>query len=200
MKAPANKPKGEPFVAGTHSATCYAVVDLGTQETTFQGEKKQLPKVRIQWEVPALRVEFEKDGVKTEGPKVIGKTYTFSTFKKAKLTEHLASWGIGNVAGYDYEGLLGRQCMLSVVQTKTDDGETISYISSVMQMPEGMPPLVPENEQIYYSIDEHGSDLRNVYPWMKELIEKSPEFQALGQAAPSAPAQQAMGDEDEIAF
>ena len=196
MKAPVNKPKSEPFPAGTYSATCYAVVDLGTQETTFQGQTKHLRKVRLQWEVPALRVEFEKDGVKTEGPKVVGKTYTFSTFAKSKLTEHMASWGIGNVNGYDYENLLGRQCMLSVVQTKIENGDTISYISSVMQMPAGMPDLVPENEHIYYSIDEHGVDTKNVYPWMKDTIAKSPEFQALGGQAPP-PAQ---GDVDDIPF
>jgi hypothetical protein len=200
MKAPISRPKAEPFPAGTHSATCYGVVDLGTQETTYQGQTKHLRKLRLQWEVPALRSEFEKDGVKQEGPRVVGKTYTFSTFAKAKLTEHLASWGIGNVNGFDYEDLIGRQCMLSIVQTQLDNKDTISYISSVMQMPEGMPPLTPENAPIYYSIEDHGADVKNIYPWMKELLEKSPEFQALGQAAPSAPAQQAMGEDEEIPF
>ena len=183
MKAPASKPKGEPFPQGTHNAVCYGVVDLGTQEVTWQNTTKMQRKVRIQWEVPALRVKYTKDDVEHEGPKVIGKTYTFSTFEKAALAQHLAAWGITDIAAFDFKSLIGRACMLNVVQKKIDSGDTISYISAVMQMPQGMPEMKPENPALYYSIDEHGMNIPdNIYGWLQEKIKGSPEYANAGSA------------------
>jgi hypothetical protein len=195
MKAPASKPKSDPFPAGTHNAVCYGVVDLGTQEVTFQGAKKMQRKLRIQWEVPALRVKYTKDDVEHEGPKVIGKTYTFSTFQKAALSQHLATWGITDIETFDFKTLIGRSCMLNVVQAVIEGGDTISYIGAVMQMPAGMPEMKVENPSLYYSIDEHGVNIpENIYGWLIESIKKSPEWAKLGQA----PAEQMPTAEPEV--
>jgi hypothetical protein len=184
MRAPQNKPKGELFPAGTHNALCYGVVDMGRQKTSWQGVDKLQSKVRIQWEVPALRVEFEKDGQKTEGPKVIGKTYTFSTFKGAKLSEHLTAWGFTDLDNLDFKELLGKSCLLNVAHTTTDGGDEISYIAGVIQMPAGMEIKSQENPMMYYSIQEDSTQIPdNVYPWMVEKIKESKEWQSMSNAA-----------------
>jgi len=193
MKAPASKPKADPFPQGTHNAVCYGVVDLGTQEVVYQGTKKMQRKVRIQWEVPAIRVSYTKDDVEHEGPKVVGKTYTFSTFEKAALAQHLAAWGITDLNTFDFKTLIGMPCMLNVVQKKIDSGDTISYIAAVMQMPQGMPEMKMENPALYYSIDEHGMNIPdNIYGWLQESIKKSPEYANAG----SPPQNQAPPMED----
>ena len=57
---------------GCHFAVCNMVVDLGVQESSFNGESKSQHKVYLRWEVPDERVTYEKDGHETEGPCSIG--------------------------------------------------------------------------------------------------------------------------------
>jgi hypothetical protein len=185
MKAPDDRPKRDPFPAGTYNAVCYGVIDMGTQHvpSKLYGDKDKR-QVRVQWEVPALRVKYEKDGKELEGPKVIGKTYMFSTYKKAKLFEHLTAWGLTDLDKLEIETLIGRGCMLNVAHTQADDGDTISYISSVMQMPAGSVSPQLENPEMYYSVEEHGKAIpETMYPWLKKKIEECKE---LNEDSPSA--------------
>lgn len=201
MKAPASKPKSDPFPQGTHNAVCYGVVDLGTQEVVFQGTKKMQRKLRVQWEVPALRVSYTKDNVEHEGPKVVGKTYTFSTFEKAALAQHLAAWGITDIKTFDFKELIGRACMLNVVQKQIEGGDMISYISAVMQMPQGMPEMKMENPSLYYSIDEDGLNIPdNIYGWLQEKIKASPEFANAGTPPQNQQEEPAFNPTDDIPF
>ena len=93
MKAPVTRP--DPVPQGTYNATCYGVVDIGThlKKSSLYGDKNER-QLRLMWEIPSLRIKYEKDGKDVEAPKSIGKTYNFKTSKKANLSIHLASWGI----------------------------------------------------------------------------------------------------------
>jgi hypothetical protein len=42
----------QPLAAGTHTAICYRVIDLGTQASTYQGKTTQKHKVMLSWETP----------------------------------------------------------------------------------------------------------------------------------------------------
>ena len=47
-----NSTRERPLVeAGSHPAICYQVIDLGTQKSTYQGETKELKKLRISFEI-----------------------------------------------------------------------------------------------------------------------------------------------------
>jgi hypothetical protein len=60
--------------AGATVGMLYSLVDLGTQETNWDGEKKYTPKVRLTFELPDQTDEFEVEengkahqGVKADG-------------------------------------------------------------------------------------------------------------------------------------
>ena len=57
--------------AGTHLATCYRVVDLGTQNSNYMGQVKRQHKILLSWELPD---ELMADG----RPFTIGQRYTWS--------------------------------------------------------------------------------------------------------------------------
>ncbi len=181
MRAPSRPPK-EPIEAGTHQAICYCVCDLGTQEVTYPGKPPSLARqIKIQWELPLLRAEFEdKDGTKVEKPKVIGQTYTFSLYEGANLYKHLVSW-VGEVdKDFEFESLISKSCMLSVIHKKSKTtGNPYARVAGVMMTPLGMPEHKMENPKLYYSIEEHGKVLpeslqaEGRMKWLGEIILQS---------------------------
>ena len=184
MKAPLRPPK-DPIEAGTHRGICYCVCDLGTQEVSYPGKPPSIARqLKIQWELPDVRANFEDDGNKVSKPKVIGNTYTFSLYEGANLSKHLTSW-IGSVdKDFEFQSLLGLNCMLSVVhKTSKTSGNIYARVAGVMKMPTGMPMSEPENPTIYYSIEEHGKVLPKLLSsdgnmkWLGELIMQAKEFQ-----------------------
>lgn len=180
MKAPA-PPAREPFPKGTHTAVCYAVVDLGTQKTTYLTEEKLTHQIKIQWEVPALRFQGKDDkGNEYDKPKVIGQTYTFSVGEKAKLNHLLTAWGIEDLPNFDFRELLGKNCLLNVIhKTSKTSGNVYSIVSAAMAIPGGTGVLQPENPLMYYSIEEDGFDIPTVvYEWMIKIIVESEEHKA----------------------
>ena len=186
MKAPTNRPKADPIAQGTYSATCYAVIDLGTHIKKSQkyGNKEER-QLRIMWEIPTLRITYEKDGVEVEAPKAMGKTYKFSTYKKAKLSEHLTSWGYTDLDNLDFKTLIGKSCMLNVAHFDTDDG-IVAYVNAVMSLPVGTADTPLENPCTAYSIDEDGDKIPDgVTDHWRGQIKESPEYKRLSD--PDAP-------------
>lgn len=141
----------DPCPEGTHIARCIMVADMGFQETRF-GTKEQ---VYIGFEVPAVRVEWEKDDQKHEGPALVGSVYTASIHEKSILGQHLTSWR-GKAftederRGFDLFNILGAPCMLSITHNKQGE-KTYANISAIMRLPQGTPEPDPEGEQIGYT-------------------------------------------------
>jgi hypothetical protein len=81
--------------------------------------------------------------------------------------------------------LIGKNALLSVVHNKASNGNTYANIAGVMKLPVGMPESKPENETIYYSIDEHGLDLpksitgNERLKWLQDKIGLSREIKKL---------------------
>lgn len=206
MKAPPRPPK-DPIEAGTHRAICYCVCDLGTQNVNYPGKPPSIARqLKIQWELPDVRAEFQNDdGNKISEPKLIGNTYTFSLYEGANLFKHLAPW-VGEVdKDFEFQSLLGLNCMLSVVhKTSRVSGNIYARVAGVMKMPAGMPTSKPENPLIYYSIDEHGRNLpepltKENMKWLGELIMRAKEFQD-GIPEPDPSITESSEEEDDIPF
>ena len=144
MKAPKSKPKSKPIEAASYPAVCYCVVDLGTRmkKSMKYGDKLER-QVRIQWEIPSLRIKYTKDDKEVEGPKVTGKTYKFSTYKLSGLAKHLTAWGLSDLDNLDFKTLLGRSCSLNIAQGEGDNG-VYSYINIIMQRAAGSPEVDPK--------------------------------------------------------
>ncbi len=149
---------------GTHLAVCYQVIDLGTQEVTYDGQTKHAHQVRVSWELSDERMS---DG----RPFSVHKKYTWSMHEKATLRHHLEAWrGVAfaekdfGKGGFDIKNILGKPCILTVVQSAGNNGKTYANVAGVGKLMKGQ-----KDAAIYASLPD----------WMKEIIAKSPEYQEL---------------------
>ena len=137
MHMPPNTGGGdfEPPPAGNHRAVCYRVIDLGTQQTEYQGQTKYQRKIMLSWElcdeIMPARGDF--------GPKPfsMSQRYTFSSHEKAVLRQHLESWrGVPfqdsdfGPGGFDIRNVLGKSCLLNVVH-EIKNGKITQQIEDV---------------------------------------------------------------------
>jgi hypothetical protein len=182
-----NDSKFLPVPEGNHVAACYRIVDFGTQTILFSGKEKKQHKILISWEIPDEKME---DG----RPFTIGQRFTWSMSKKATLRKSLESWrGLPfneadfGVGGFDIKKLLGAGCMLNVVH-QHEDGDTYANIASIARLPKGIFAPKPTNPYTFIWLTPEEFDVPSynaLTDKMKEIIMKSPEYQAiLNPAAP----------------
>jgi hypothetical protein len=165
----------ELLVAGTHAAVCIKIVDFGPQTVEYNGEVKEQNKIRLMFEVPAERITWtDKEGVESEGPMTVGKTYTASMFTMATLRQHLESWRGKNFteveeAGFDIRNVLGKPCMIGV-QHKEYNGKPYAAITSISPIMKGM-ALEAENDLVAFDFDDHTEAEFEALPdWMQEKV------------------------------
>jgi len=181
LPAPNDK-KFELAPAGTHLATCYRIIDLGTQSSSYLGQAKRQHKILISWELPEERMA---DG----RPFTIGQRYTWSMSEKAALRRDLESWrGVPfterdfGPTGFDIKNILGKSCLLNIVHVNKN-GKDYANIASISRLMKGQQaPGKPENEPIYLWInpDRWDSSLfAKLSDGMKGLIMQSPEYASL---------------------
>jgi hypothetical protein len=178
-----------PIPPGVHLACCYRIVDLGTQKTSFQGKDNFLHKILIQFEIhgdddsgmPLMTNQGE--------PMSISKRYTLSLGEKASLRKDLQSWRgkqftAEELRGFELQNLLGAWCMLNVTEDSGSDGKSYTNISAITPVPAAMRKTLPDmqNESWIFSLDDFNQKLFDqLSPKLKETIQASPEYQALGQ-------------------
>lgn len=170
-----------PCPAGTHLAICTRVIDVGTQTTAYNGEKKTAHKIMLTWEIPEERME---DG----RPFTISQFYTWSMHEKSTLRKHLEAWrGLAFTekdfgdGGFDIRNVLGKSCTLAVVEAQKGD-RTYSNISAVGKVMKGMTAPPPVNEQLYLWIHPDrwdGAVLSKLSQGIQGKIIASPEYQKL---------------------
>jgi hypothetical protein len=182
---------------GSHLATCFLVIDLGTQETNYDGKPSKKRRLQIAWE---LAEEVRSDGT----PFVMRKKYTLSSSPKSTLRNDLEAWRAKKftkeeLGKFHISKLLRVPCMLAVTHDEGSDGNTYANVSRVMALPKGIkgPPLV--NEPLCFDLGNYDAAVFAKLPdYLKEIIEKSPEHQEItgkklvSQAADDIP----FGDDD----
>jgi len=123
--------------AGSYSAVCCDIVDMGLVETNYSGKVKKQHKVRVIWQV---------DEKKSSGERFqVSKRYTLSLHEKAALRKDLESWrGVPfseeQLGGWDIEAVLNAPCMVSIVQNAAN-GSVYANVTAIMRLPKGMTPL-----------------------------------------------------------
>lgn len=166
---------------GVYVARCYSVVDLGTQESEYQGEKKYLRKVRVTFEIPSLMEVFDKE--KGEQPKVIGKTYTLSDFSKSNLVKDFMGWFSDSKEEGDILYLLenktvGRAVMMNIGSFENTYG-TFNCIESLNPLMAGQECVPQINPSLKFDLNEiDNAVFEKLPPFMQEQIKKSPEYNA----------------------
>jgi len=183
--------KERPLVeAGAHPAICYQVIDLGTQKSTYQGETKELKKLRISFEICDQDDNFEQveNGKVTliRKPLVCSAEFTASIGPKASLRKFIEGWlGLAlnskQLTSFKVADFLGKSALLNVVhKTSQTSGKVYAAIGSASKMPKGM--AVPErvNNLISYEIEQkQGGEFPNLPKWLQEKLLMSKELGAV---------------------
>lgn len=132
---------------GTQRAVCIKVFDLGLQPG-FQGVMTH--KGVILWEIDSRMEKGEAAGKRF----TVSKTYTASLNEKANLAKDLQSWrgrpfSEEEKKGFDLDKIVGKNCLLNLVETTTKAGKTWIAIAAVMPPMKGMEPMVQETPAEY---------------------------------------------------
>lgn len=183
MSITAKKPESnfEIVPQGNHIARCYSMIEIGTEEVEFNGDRKKAYKVRISWELPNETKVFNPE--KGEQPFTVSKDYTLSMHEKANLRHDLQSWRgkaftDDEAKSFDITKLLGVPCMLNVIHNVSKaNGNTYANIAGVTPIPKGIPIPEQVNKSFVLSYDEFDEDAFNKLPdWLRERIQKTPEY------------------------
>ena len=172
--------------AGVHIGRCYSLIDLGTQESNYQGDLKFQHKIRVGWELfgedeNGQPLTVEVDG--KEMPLTISKSYTVSLHEKAGLRKDLAAWRGRDFTdeeakGFDVSKLIGAYCMVNVT-TSESNGKTYSNVAGLTPLPAALKNAKPAavHENVLFNLDE--PDLKvfdSFHEKLQEAIKKSPEW------------------------
>ena len=189
-----------PVPIGMHLARCYRIIDLGTQESTYMGNVKQLHKVMFQFEVHSEDAQGNATVTSKGDPMTVSKNFTLTLAEKSTLRKDLQTWrgkdfASDELKGFELKNVLGQWAMLSVVETQ-NNGNTYTNIATINPVPSAMKKNgLPEgkNELKLFSIDDADMDLFESFSDnLKNKIRQSPEWERLhgspsvGNSAPSA--------------
>lgn len=165
--------------ADTHIATCYRVIDLGTQVTPFKDERtgalKRQHQIQISWELDALMADGR--------PFSVHKRYTLSLHEKSALCKDLQSWrGIAftdaELKAFDLTNIVGTSCLIGIAHN-TKDGKTYANISSILKLPKGTkaPALVNPKLSLILVPGEFDADAYSkLSDSLRDTIKQSPEY------------------------
>ena len=166
-----------PPEAGTFAARCVAVIDLGTQTSTYEGETKAAHKLLMQFEV------CDNDNRRDDGsPHIVSKRFTASLHAKAALRGFLEAWRgrpftPDELRGFDLKTLLDVPCLLGIVHSDKGD-RTYANISSVMRLPKGMPAPVGVQHLTWFDLSAPDWESFSMLPQrLQDQITASPEYQ-----------------------
>lgn len=162
--------------AGVVAARCIRLIELGTQESEYLGQKKRAKKVMLAFETSAMMTEGEFSGK----PFLMTTRYTASLHEKAALRKILKGWRGRDFTdieldGFDLKNVLGKNCMINVVHNDSGD-KTYANIDSIMPLPAGM--IAPKvNPLVHFDLDEFDKDVFGALSKsLQETISKSPEY------------------------
>lgn len=161
---------------GTYAAQCIRLIDIGTQETEYQGKKGFKQQVIITWE---LTNELIEDGDFAGQPYIVSKFYTASLDKKANLRKDLEAWRgkaftEDELKGFSLKNILGKACMLSIIHTESGKAK----VGAVMALPKGMTITSRINPLILFDITEWDDQVyAGLSDGIKGIIQRSQEYQ-----------------------
>lgn len=173
--------------AGTHIATLYKLVNIGTVKQEWAGVEKDIPKIRLYWELPEepRTYEIEKDGKKEEVETIhkISQEYTLSLGEKAKLrpvvTGMIGTMSDEELYEFNIEDLLGKSCLLNVVhrKSKKNPDRTYAIVEGASPLLKSMekPEQISETEVIDVNTATE-EDLEKLSQNLREKIKSSKEW------------------------
>lgn len=167
---------------GPQAAACYRLIDLGTQDGSYQGKPNRKRSLLITWEL------FSEERMTDGRPFSIGKKYTWSMGEKASLRKDLEMWRGKSFTdadfgpnGFEIKRILGTPCLLTIMHEHKND-TVYANVKGISRLPKGMTVGGPENRITYLwlSPDEYDPAVfEALSDGLKDTIRKSPEYQAI---------------------
>lgn len=144
-----------PAPAGTHSAVCVDVIDLGLQSTAF-GEKHR---ARFVWEIDETNPDFA-------APFLVFATMNVSLHENSTMGELLRRWRGKDftpeeLEGFNIENVLGAPCLLTVEHNQGADGKTYANVAAAVPLPKAMPRLEPSGTYVREIDKDESKDVRS---------------------------------------
>jgi hypothetical protein len=182
--------------SGMHNAVCYRVIDLGTQESEYQGNKTVKRQIVISWEID----ELMKDGKRF----TVSSFYTASLNEKSKLRPMLESWRGRpftevELEGFNLENIIGKPCMVNLVENEKGK----MRVASVSPLPKGMQAITLTNATEHFDLDKFNDVQFNDLPdGLKKIIVLSPEYKHANSGGHVSDGPSSFGDDldDSIPF
>ena len=197
------KPAIPPVEPGTYFAVCIGAVDLGEQETTYNGKTRYVNQMQLIFELPEELIEVDGE----MQPRWLSRRFTVSVSNKSKLRQFIETWYGKKFSDdafreFDSDELLGRPAMLSVVLS--EDG-AYANIASASALPKGVPAPKAKSEYLTFNVEAWDDIAFEKLPeYLQELIKKSSQYKAAHlpedvvsvEAAEQAAAQAAEAEQD----
>jgi hypothetical protein len=156
---------------GNHLGRCVQVIDLGTQNDTYNGKPKKLHKVRLGWELPEERAVFNEE--RGEEPFLVSKEYTLALGERANLRHDLESWRArrfseSELEAFDVSKFLEATCMVNVIHRISAKKRKYAHVNGVTPLPKGIKD-VPKQvlPSLKYMIEDGAG---GVFPDLPEFI------------------------------
>lgn len=169
---------------GVHLAVCSQVIHLGVQPGGKYPDRDQ---VYIKFEIPGVRVKWEKNGKEQEGPAIIGTFFTLSIGEKSNLRPFLEGWrGRGFTKeeedAFEVTSIAGKVCQLSVIHEEGRDGKLRTKISGAFGLIQEQKDKLSANPALgkvaspdgilVYTPVEHDQAIYDKLPdWLKAKID-----------------------------
>lgn len=168
-----------PHPQGVFAARCVRIIDLGTQESEYMGEKKKAHKIILAFETSETMTGGDFDGK----PFLVTTRYTASLHEKSALRKDLKSWRgrdftEAELAGFHLKNVLKAPAMLNIVHTERN-GRTYANIANITPLPKGMSANPPSGDVYFFDLENPDLDVfEKLSDKTKALIEQSPEWKA----------------------
>lgn len=164
--------------AGNHPAILVAIIDLGTQETSYKDTKSWIRKVYLIWELTTEKIAGTKDR-----NHVIGRDFTFTFSPKSMLRGIIEKWrgkAFNADEEFELDKLLGRPCMLSVAQETSKNDNLYAKVDTVTAVPKGLNVPKATYTPFMWTLDDGDAPTQEWIPYLygksvKEVIGKSKE-------------------------
>lgn len=166
---------------GVHNARCIQLVDLGTQETEWEGKISMKHQIKLAFELVDETAIFNED--KGEQNFVLYRTYTLSLAPKATLAIHISAWlnkKFGKSDSFDLNELLNAPCQ---IQVRHNESKEYANIVAIMAPPKGVKVAKASNDcfSVFLTEEEFDQDSFDLLPnFMKEKLAATEEFAACG--------------------
>ena len=166
-----------PHPQGAFAARCVRIIDLGTQESEYMGERKKAHKVVLAFETSETMSGGDFDGK----PFMVTQRYTASLHEKAALRKDLKSWrgrdfNEEELAAFHLKNVLNAPCLLNIVHSDRN-GKTYANISAITPLPKGMTAAKAVGDVYFFDLDNPDmATFEKLSDKMKALVELSPEW------------------------